>query len=155
VIKANTLLNGAKDNDMKCRYFDDCSAPFCPRDEGIADRTWFSGEDLCRLKDSPEWVKRQRKISRKAAEGGYFSLAMIKQDCRISRRMKGIDPDGTDRERAAGEAEWFNAHPVISAKEREKKRAMGLKNKGFAAGTCGKNTLSQPGQERVSEKKGS
>ena len=53
-----------------CKYFDGCSAPLCPRDEGIADRAWFSDEDICRLADVPEWVRRQRKISRKAVMGG-------------------------------------------------------------------------------------
>jgi hypothetical protein len=108
---------------MDCKYFDGCSAPLCPKDEGVADRTWFSDEDICRLADIPEWVRRQRKISRKAVLGGYFTLAMLKHDCRISKGMKGIDPDGTDKERAAEEAAWFTAHPVITEEEREKYKA--------------------------------
>jgi hypothetical protein len=36
--------------------------------------------------------------------------------------MKGIDPDGTDRERAADETAWFKAHLVITAEERERLR---------------------------------
>jgi hypothetical protein len=55
--------------------------------------------------------------------GGYFTLAMLQQDCRISKGMKGIDPDGTDTERAAWEAAWFKAHPVITEEEREKYKA--------------------------------
>jgi hypothetical protein len=43
--------------------------------------------------------------------------------------MKGIDPDGTDKERAADEAAWFKAHPVITAEMREKMRADGEKKK--------------------------
>jgi hypothetical protein len=74
---------------MDCRYFDGCSAPLCPRDEGAADRAWFPDEDICRLADSPEWVKRQRKVSRKAAMGASFTLAMLKHDCRICAGMKG------------------------------------------------------------------
>jgi hypothetical protein len=110
---------------MDCRYFDGCSAPLCPRDEGVAERTWFPDEDICRLADVPDWVKRQRKVSRKAAMGGYFTLAMLKQDCRIVQGMKGIDPNGTDRERERDEAAWFVTHPVITAEEREKMRAQG------------------------------
>jgi hypothetical protein len=41
---------------MDCKYFDGCSAPLCPKDEGIADRTWFPDEDICRLADVPGWV---------------------------------------------------------------------------------------------------
>jgi hypothetical protein len=108
---------------MDCKYFDGCSAPLCPGDEGVADRTWFPDEDICRLSDIPDWVKHQRKVSRKAAMGGNFTVAMLKHDCRISKGMKGIDPDGTDTERAADEAAWFKAHPVITEKEREKYKA--------------------------------
>jgi hypothetical protein len=75
----------------------------------------------------PDWVKRQRKVSKKAAIGGYFTLAMLKQDCRISRGMKGIDPDGTNTERAADDAAWFTAHPVITEKERENYKATAKK----------------------------
>jgi hypothetical protein len=126
---------------MDCKYFDGCSAPLCPKDEGAADRSWFPDEDICRLADVPEWVKRQRKVSRKAALGGYFTLAMLKYDCRISKGMKGIDPDGTDKERAAGEAAWFTAHPVITAEERERNRALAAKNRAVPPGFEAVKTL--------------
>jgi hypothetical protein len=122
---------------MDCKYFDGCSAPLCPRDEGAVDRAWFADEDICRLADVPEWVRRQKKISRKAVLGGYFTVAMLKHDCQIRRGMKGIDPDGTDKERAADEAAWFKAHPVMTAEMREKRRATGQKNKGFINGGGG------------------
>jgi hypothetical protein len=133
---------GAKDGFMDCKYFDGCSAPLCPKDEGIADRTWFPDEDICRLADVPEWVRRQRKVSRKAALGGYFTLAMLKQDCRISKGMKGIDPDGTDKERTTGEVAWFKAHPVMTAEMREKRRAVAEKNRASVLGVGTKKTAS-------------
>jgi hypothetical protein len=139
----------------ECKYFDGCSAPLCPKDESIADRTWFADEDICRLAVVPKWVRRQRKVSRKAALGGYFTAAMLKHDCRISKGMKGIDPDGTDAEQAAGEAAWFKAHPVITAENREKNRAIGLKNKGFLDGNGCKNDPSKTGRDEVSGEKGS
>jgi hypothetical protein len=123
---------------MDCKYFDGCSAPLCPRDEGIADRTWFPDEDICRLSDIPEWVKRQRKVSRKAALGGYFTLAMLRHDCRISKGTKGIDPNGTDKQRAADEAAWFEAHPVITKEEREKYKATAEKLNAKSLGFQGK-----------------
>jgi hypothetical protein len=106
---------------MDCKYFDGCSTPLCPRDEGIANQTWFPDEDICRLLNVPGWVKRQRKVSKKA--GGYFTLAMFRHDCRIAQGMKGINPDGTDKERAADEAAWFNQHPVMTEAEREAMKA--------------------------------
>jgi hypothetical protein len=107
---------------MDCKYFDGCSAPICPKDAGQEHTTRFPDEDVCRLADVPEWVKRQRKVSKKAAPGGYFTVALLRHDCRITRGMKGINPDGTDKERAADEAAWFKAHPAITAEERERER---------------------------------
>jgi hypothetical protein len=144
---------------MDCKYFDGCSAPLCPRDEGVADRTWFADEDICRLADVPEWVKRQRKISRKAARGiapgGYFTVAMLKHDCRISKGMKGIDPDGTDKERAADETAWFKTHPVITKEEREKYRATAGKLNAESLGFQGKKRINPCASNEVPGEKGS
>jgi hypothetical protein len=140
---------------MDCRYFEGCSAPLCPKDAGNVKCTWFADEEICRLADVPEWVKRQRKVAKRATPEGYFTVAMLKQDCRIPKGMKGIDPDGTDKERAAGEAAWFMAHPVISAEERERNRVIGLKNKGFLDGAGGKNDRSKTGPDGDSGEKGS
>jgi hypothetical protein len=139
---------------MDCKYFDGCSAPLCPRDEGVADRTWFPDEDICRLADVPDWVKRQKKISRKAVMGGYFTRDMLQHDCQIRQGMKGVDPDGTDKERAAEEAAWFKAHPVMTAEMREKRRAMGRKNKGFINGKGCKKDLLLTGLDGVTKEKG-
>jgi hypothetical protein len=114
---------------MDCKYFDGCSAPLCPNDGGMAGRIWFPDEDVCRLADAPGWVRRQRKISRRAAPGGCFTAAMIGHDCRIRKGMKGMDPDETGAMRAGGEAAWFKAHPVISPELREKLKAAGEKKK--------------------------
>jgi hypothetical protein len=143
---------------MDCKYFDGCSAPLCPKDEGVADRTWFADEDICRLANIPEWVKRQRKVSRKATkggvQGGYFTLAMLKHDCRITQGMKGIDPDGTDEKRAADETAWFKAHPLITAELREKSRAMMLKNKALEPGLGTEKPLPKLGLDVLPGKKG-
>jgi hypothetical protein len=137
-----------------CRYFDDCSAPLCPRDEGIADRTWFPEEDICRLVDVPEWVKRQRKIARKAAEGGYFTRAMLEHPCRITQGMKGIDPDGSDKERAADEEVWFKAHPAITEEEREKFKARAEKLNAESLGFKSKKSPSPCGLDVLPAQKG-
>ena len=110
---------------MDCKYFDGCSAPLCPRDKDIANYTWFPDEDICRLNNSPEWVSRQRRIAHKAEgfEAGYFTLAMLRHGCRIAKGIKGIEPNGTDKERAEDEQEWFNQHPVITEAEREAMKA--------------------------------
>jgi hypothetical protein len=139
---------------MDCKYFDGCSAPLCPRDEGIADRTWFPDEDICRLAGAPDWVKRQRRVAKKAAPDSYFTLAMLKQDCRISKNMKGVDPNGTDKERAGDEAAWFKAHPAITAGERERNRALAAKCRASAAGFGRKKSGPEQGLGEVSGEKG-
>jgi hypothetical protein len=121
----------------------------------VADRTWFPDEDICRLATVPEWAKRQRKVSKKAAPGGCFTLAMLKHDCRICKGIKGIDPDGTDNERIADEAAWFTDHPVITAEERERNRVSGLKNKWFLNGAGCKKDPSESGLDVISGEKGS
>jgi hypothetical protein len=110
---------------------------------------------MCRLADVPEWVRRQRKVSKKAALGcafsGYFTLAMLEHDCRITQGMNGIDPDGTDRERADDEAAWFTAHPVITKEEREKYKAaaekLNAKSLGFQ-GRKGVNPCAPNGEAK-------
>jgi hypothetical protein len=107
------------------------------------------------LADVPGWIKRQRKVSKKAAMGGYFTLAMLEHDCRISKGMKGIDPDGTDEKRAADETAWFKAHPVMTAELREKLKADGEKKRELLHRARLKKARSNIGPDVVSEKKGS
>jgi hypothetical protein len=140
---------------MDCKYFDGCSAPVCPKDPGQEKTAWFPDEDVCRLSDVPDWVKRQRKISRKAAQGGYFTHAMLKQDCRIAQGIKGIDPDGTDKEREKDEATWFKAHPAFTEEQREKMRADGKGKTAFLTGARAVKTAPEQGPDVVSGKKGS
>jgi hypothetical protein len=140
---------------MDCKYFDGCSAPLCPKDEGIADRAWFSDEDICRLADVPDWVRRQRKVSKKAVTGGYFTVAMLAHDCRITKGMKGIDPDGTETERAADEAAWFKAHPVITKEEREKYKATAKKLNAKSLGFGGRKDINPCAPKGETKEKGS
>jgi hypothetical protein len=69
--------------------------------------------------------------------------------------MKGIDPNGTDKERAAGEAAWFKAHPVITAEMREKLRADGEKKKELLHRARLKKRQSNIGPDVLSGEKGS
>jgi hypothetical protein len=69
--------------------------------------------------------------------------------------MKGIDPDGTDKERAAGEAAWFKAHPVITAELREKLKAEGEKKRELLHRARLKKMQLNIGTDGVSGKKGS
>jgi hypothetical protein len=68
--------------------------------------------------------------------------------------MKGIDPNGTDKERTADEAAWFKLHPVITAEEREKNRALAAKNRALPPGFETTKTAPEQGLNAVSGKKG-
>jgi hypothetical protein len=100
---------------MDCKYFDGCSAPLCPRDSGQEKTAWFPDEDICRLADVPDWVKRQRKVSRKAAQGGYFTLAMLTHDCRIT---KGGEKKTAVLHRARLEKTRLNIGPDVVSGEK-------------------------------------
>ena len=102
-----------------CRYFNSCSAPLCPKDEkSLEHGSWFPGEETCRLSPMPEFVKRQRKITRKISfEAGCFTYRMLQQKCRVSSGMKGVYPDkGMPHEL---EADWLKKHPPLEVSEKQ------------------------------------
>jgi hypothetical protein len=80
---------------------------------------------------------------------------MLRHGCRICNGIKGIDPDGTDRERVADEAAWFKAHPVITEEERERNRALAVKSRAFGAGFGAAKTAPEQGLNVISGEKGS
>ena len=125
-----------------CKYFDDCSAPMCPRDAGVAKTAWFADEPVCRLHDVPEWVKRQRKLAKTSGNetAGCFTLPMLERDCMIKKGITGIDPDGTDSEQEAAEKAWLEKHPAkkpISEETRAKYRVQAEYARAVRCRKCG------------------
>jgi hypothetical protein len=98
----------------------------CPRDKGAANTTWFADEEICRLHDVPEWVKRQRKIVKTGIDetAGCFTLPMLERRCIVGKKITGIDPDGTDAERKKAEKDWLDRHPAIKPKSNEEKKKL-------------------------------
>jgi hypothetical protein len=110
---------------MKCKHFESCSAPICPNDAKSALAVWFADEQVCRLQDVPEWVKRQRKIAKTGvfATAGFFTLPILERRCVIGKKITGINPDATDTDRKIAEEDWLCRHPSVKPKtsgEREK-----------------------------------
>jgi hypothetical protein len=49
-----------------CNYFDTCDAPLCPLDEkSLRSGIWYPDESICKKKNPPEWVKRQKRYLKK------------------------------------------------------------------------------------------
>jgi hypothetical protein len=71
----------------------------CPilSDDQNSNYIWYPDEDVCRKgKGSPDWIKQQRKIAKKAEPENYwhyFTLDMLKVRFRVTPSVKGLDPD--------------------------------------------------------------
>lgn len=116
-----------KKTKIDCRYVNECAAPMCPKSEDILKMTWFADEDTCRLHDVPEWVKRQKKIAKnKDVVLGVFTLKMLQRDCKISKKLNGVDPDHNNQMFEKRINDWLESHPVkksLSTAELEKRRS--------------------------------
>ncbi len=102
----------------ECRYFDGCNAPLCPIDEGsIKHCAWFPDEEICRKRDVPEWVKRQKRIAKKVNydfERGCFTVNMLMRKAQITSKMYGVDPGKGPAH--SQEERWLKYHPGPSKK---------------------------------------
>ena len=129
---------------VRCRYYEECSASICPKlsDEQNGNYIWYPypDEEICRLvKNVPDYVKQQRKIAKRIEpenHGYYFTPDMLKVPFRVTKRVKGIDPDNFNEK--AQLKSWFKRHRgskkrKISKQVREQKRetiALARKHKG-------------------------
>jgi hypothetical protein len=100
-------------------------------EESMERSAWFPGDETCRRRDlQAPWIARQRKIdraTRKNIDRGCFTVAMLSHDCRVTRGIRGLDPEKTDITDSAVQR-WVKAHPAITAAEREKLRARLITN---------------------------
>lgn len=121
-------MGPGKENKMdknECKYFDDCSSPLCPHDPDNEYIVWFPDEDICKLRDVPGWVKKQRKIAKKVS--GYdtcFTKKMLEHNCKIT--TVGIDPN---KDKDNEERKWIRNHKKKKkvSSEQIKKRTEALK----------------------------
>ena len=114
----------------ECRYFNDCSAQFCPLAMN-ENAKWLPDDEICRRSDfsSNLIIQNQRKIRKRSREPWkYFTYKMLDREFVIKTGIEGIDGDIPEamatREGAAKlyrerEAEWFRKHRAISDKRKE------------------------------------
>ena len=102
--------------DKKCRYYEVCSAPLCPKDaKSMESCTWFPDEEICRCKQVPKWVRTQKSIQRVADKDTAcqhcFTLPMLM----VARKNAiGIDPSSKIPIRKQ-EVGWLKKHSVKRA----------------------------------------
>jgi hypothetical protein len=122
-------------NRNQCPRFNGCNANLCPRDPGLAKRTWYPDEDICRSQPAPGWVKAQRKLKRRTGhlgvDAGYWLLEMLERGCRIKKGTRGLDPSprsGWNEPRQL--ADWLERHPplVVSDEIREASRVRAIES---------------------------
>ncbi len=120
-------MNGPED----CPRFEGCSAPICPFAENSF-YIWYPDEETCQLNEFRgfDWVKRQRKLSKKAVPDYYFTLTMLQQDFIIKKGIRGLDPDKDSYIAEGDENRWLKDHPEkreMSESEKEVLRDRMLK----------------------------
>jgi hypothetical protein len=90
---------------------------------------WYAEEEICRDREHRNlpWLQAQRKLAKVKATG-YFTLAMLKQDCFIKAGIQGLDPDKEERPQLQS---WLKNHPQkqkISDEDRAQRRELMKKN---------------------------
>ena len=102
-----------------------CDAPLCPLDRDIKWRHWFPDEPICTAKQfrGLDWVRNQRKIKKRARDKSrYFTLEMLKRNCRIRTGIKGLSPDiPSDKEKRKVQ-KWLSKHPPQRRIPREERK---------------------------------
>ena len=112
----------------ECKMYEVCEAPFCPLESNSL-IIWYAGEEICREREhkSLPWGQAQRKLA-KVKSTGYFTLAMLKQDCFIKAGIQGLDPDKEEKSQLQL---WLKNHPQkqkISDEDRAQRRDLMKKN---------------------------
>ena len=120
--------NRVRSEREECKMYEVCEAPFCPLESNSL-IIWYAGEEICREREhkSLPWVQAQRKLAKVDAVG-YFTLAMLEQDCFIKAGIQGLDPDKEERPQLQL---WFKNHQQkqkISDEDRAQRRNLMKKN---------------------------
>ena len=97
---------------QKCPKHETCSAPLCPLELGSPHDTFFTGDEICKIKrfQTLGWVKKQRALVKaKVSNSTYFTIEMLKSIRRITKSLEGIDPDLSLDKATKAEQAWIKA----------------------------------------------
>jgi hypothetical protein len=121
---------------INCKFYEGCSAPMCPilSEEQNSNYIWYPDEDICqKRKGLPDWVRQQRKIAKKAKPENYqyyFTLGMLEVRFRVTKSVKGLDPDNLNEEaqlRVWRKRNKGSSKKKTTEKQREQKRRILIK----------------------------
>jgi hypothetical protein len=123
---------------IDCKYFEACDCPLCPL--GSDKPVWYPGESVCRREGMPDWVARQRKVSRKVTAAGFWTKAMFEHDCKLYANIEGIDAETLTVNIPKAVENWKAKHPAITEETRAKRSETGKKNRVFLNAQLEKNS---------------
>ncbi len=140
----------------ECQRFETCGAPLCPLDqESLENGIFYASEEVCTRQGLKLlWLRNQRKIARKTKDPdiGFFTINMIDRRIKISKAIKGIDPDRPDEEKLLLNR-WFRLHPdrpkKVLTKEQLEKMQRGLQAYKANKGGTGAVKIGQYTKESV------
>ena len=107
-------------NSKECPSFEGCNASLCPLEESSLETgIWYPDEEICKNQkvNHTDWIKRQRKLSRRAVPDFYFTYEMLKHKFVIRTGIKGLDPNKPESQETTELKEWFKAHPELKEHE--------------------------------------
>ena len=111
--------------ERECHRYSKCSAPLCPlvSEEELAGAIWYPGEEVCLRwwgEARPQWLKTQIKVAKALGvfpgdgeprtELGYFSHKMLHRNIRVTRAIRGLDPDRPGERQLIS---WLKRHPPL------------------------------------------
>ena len=106
---------------MKCKFYDECGAVFCPLVTNNKNAVWLSSDPICHrqfISDSSVLVLNQ-KLLKKHNVPGYFTLEMLLSK-KLSLPVNGINPDVDDA----------NSMKIYKHREREWMRSISSVHEG-------------------------
>jgi hypothetical protein len=102
---------------------------------------WFPGEEMCHRREyrNIQWVSRQFRIAKAKGLDSYrgcFTVAMLERKCRLTIKIRGLDPEAGEITPERVES-WIRKHPVVRTwtdGERAVARARAQKTKALKSG---------------------
>jgi hypothetical protein len=129
---------------QECKYFKECNAPLCPlMKEDLEKCVWYPDEKICKVLSHQKlrWIVNQRKISKLGLSLElYFNFTMLNRKFRITKSLKGLNPECDTNEYPEALDKWLKRHPELKKREVKKESLDALKK-----ATCNRSMKEKEG----------